>query len=145
MSNFKCSENGLKLIESFEGCRLESYQDSVGIWTIGYGHIKGIQQGMTCTQEQAEEWLSQDVQTASAAVNRLVTEPISQNEFDALVSFVFNLGVRSLENSTLLKLLNSGDHTGAADQFKRWDRAGGNEIDGLLRRRNAEADLFRSA
>lgn len=145
LNQFKCSEDGLKLIEEFEGCQLETYQDSVGIWTIGYGHIKGVCRGMTCTQAQAEEWLAQDVQIAAGAVNRLVTESITQREFDALVSFVFNLGQRSLANSTLLKLLNAGDHDGAADQFKRWDKAGGVEVAGLLRRRNAESALFMEA
>ena len=145
MNHLKLSGKGLKLIEEFEGLRLNAYQDSIGLWTIGYGHTKGVRQGDYCTKTQAEEWIAQDAQTASSAVNRLVTEVISQNEFDALTAFTYNVGQRNLENSTLLKLLNSGDHAGAADQFKRFDKAGGVHVPGLLRRRNAEADLFRSA
>ena len=136
------SKNGLGLTESFEGCRLVAYQDSVGIWTIGYGHTKGIVEGMTCTQEQAEQWLLADVANAVAAVNRLVHIAMSQDEFDSLVDFTFNLGVGNFAGSTLLKLLNARDIEGAANEFAKWDEAGGVVVAGLLRRRLAERALF---
>lgn len=145
MNNFTYSKDGLHLTELFEGCKLYAYQDLVGVWTLGFGHTKGVKRGDSCTQAQAEEWLTQDVQEAAHAVNRLVTTPISQNEFDALTDFVFNLGQGSFAGSTLLKLLNAGDHEGAAAQFERWDKAGGVVVAGLLRRRKAEAELFKVA
>ncbi len=136
------SKVGLALTERFEGCRLEAYQDSVGVWTIGYGHTRGVQQGMTCTQEQAEEWLLQDSLQAQDAVNDLVTVLLTQPEFDALVDFTFNLGAGALAESTMLRLLNAGDFAGAASQFELWDHAGGKVVAGLLRRRLAEKQEF---
>jgi lysozyme len=136
------SEDGLHLTEQFEGCKLDAYQDSVGVATIGYGHTRNVTMGMTCTQEQAEQWLQEDVQSAADAVNRLVTVELTQQEFDALVDFTFNLGAGNLQSSTLLRLLNSGDYTGAAAEFQKWDKAGGQVLAGLLRRRQAEADMF---
>ena len=136
------SKLGLALTERFEGCRLEAYQDSVGVWTIGYGHTRGVQQGMTCTQEQAEEWLLQDSLQAQDAVNDLVTVLLTQPEFDALVDFTFNLGAGALAESTMLRLLNAGDFAGAASQFELWDHAGGKVVAGLLRRRLAEKQEF---
>lgn len=138
----KYSKQGLALTESFEGCRLVAYRDSVGVWTLGYGHTKGVVEGMTCTQEQAEQFLLADVADAEAAVNRLVHIALSQEEFDALVDFTFNLGTGNLASSTLLKKLNARDIQGAIDEFVKWDRAGGVEVAGLLRRRKAEAALF---
>jgi lysozyme len=136
------SEDGLHLTEQFEGCKLDAYQDSVGVATIGYGHTRNVTMGMTCTQEQAEQWLQEDIQSAADAVNRLVTVELTQQEFDALVDFTFNLGAGNLQSSTLLRLLNSGDYAGAAGEFDKWDRAGGQVLAGLLRRRQAEADMF---
>jgi lysozyme len=136
------SPDGLKLTESFEGCRLAAYLDSVGVPTIGYGHTHGVAMGMTCTQEQAEQWLQQDVQVAVQAVNNLVTVPLTQQQFDALVDFTFNLGSGALQHSTLLRLLNSGNYQGAAGEFEKWDKAGGKVLPGLLRRRQAERDMF---
>lgn len=139
------SKTGLHLTEQFEGCKLTAYPDSVGVPTIGYGHTHGVHLGMTCTQEQAEQWLMQDVQEAAAAVNREVKVPLTQHEFDALVDFVFNLGSHSLDISTLLKLLNSGNYTAAAEEFHKWDKAGGKELAGLLKRRLAERQEFLTA
>ena len=138
------SEEGLQLTEKFEGLRLTAYKDSVGVPTIGYGHTRGVAMGMTCTQEQAEQWLQEDVQIAVDAVNRLVTVELTQNQFDALVDFTFNLGVGSLQRSTLLKLLNAGNYSGAAGEFKKWNKAGGQVLAGLTKRRQAERDLFNS-
>ena len=126
---------GLKLIESFEGLRLTAYQDSVGIWTIGYGHTKGVKQGQTITQQQAEAFLQQDLAVAEAAVNRLVLT-LSDNQFAALVSFTFNLGA-----GNLTKLLKNG-LAAAADRILLFDHAGGKALPGLTRRRTAERALF---
>lgn len=138
----KYSQDGLRLTEFFEGCRLQAYQDQVGVWTIGYGHTKGVTKGMTCDQPQAEFWLAEDVKQAADEVNRKVKVPLIQGQFDALVDFVFNLGSGNFESSTLLRKLNAGDYKGAAAEFKRWNRAGGVVRSGLLHRRLAEENLF---
>ena len=129
------NDAGLKLIESFEGLRLTAYQDSVGIWTIGYGHTKGVKQGQTITQQQAERFLQQDLAVAEAAVNRLGLT-LSDNQFAALVSFTFNLGA-----GNLTKLLKNG-LAAAADRILLFDHAGGKALPGLTRRRTAERALF---
>ena len=136
------SDVGIKAIEGFEGLRLNAYQDSVGVWTIGYGHTLGVHPGDTITQDEAEAFLRADLSNAESAVNHQVTVPLTQGQFDALVSFVFNLGSGALASSTLLRLLNAGDYEGAKGQFHRWDRAGNVELPGLLARRNAEAEMF---
>lgn len=136
------SKAGQLLTTQFEGCRLVAYQDSKGVWTIGYGHTLGVYAGMTCTQEQALTWLAQDMGWACAVVKRLVQAPLLQNEFDALVDFVFNAGSGNFAASTMLKLINQGNLGGAAGEFERWDEAGGAVIAGLLRRRLAEKKEF---
>jgi len=133
---------GQTLTEQFEGCSLTAYQDSGGVWTLGYGHTAGVAQGMTCTQAQAEAWLTQDIQWAVAVVNNLVTVQLTQGEFDALVDFVFNVGSGNFASSTMLRMLDAGNFAGAADQFARWDLAGGQVVAGLLRRRIAEEGEF---
>jgi lysozyme len=143
MPNFTYSDNGLSLTKKFEGLRLSAYADQVGVWTIGYGHTGlGVHAGLAITQDQADAFLASDVAGSVACVNRLVTSDINQNQFDALVDFVFNLGCASLASSTLLRFVNSGDFADAADQFQRWDHAGGVVVPGLLQRRQAEATLF---
>lgn len=138
------SEDGLALTKSFEGCRLKAYQDQGGVWTIGYGHTRGVKAGDVCTQEQAEEWLREDVAFTVASVNKLAPArfPVSQNQFDALVDFAFNLGAGALRTSTLLLKLICGDLPGAASEFARWNHVGGVENKGLTRRRAAEKSLF---
>jgi lysozyme len=136
------SKAGLALTESFEGVRLVAYQDQVGRWTIGYGHAEGVHEGDTCTQEQAEQWLEQDVQWAESVVNNHVTIPLTQTQFDALVDFVFNVGSGNFEHSSLLELVNTGDFEQAAQQFEKWSHAGGVVVAGLLRRRIAEEQEF---
>lgn len=136
------SGKGLLLTEREEGCKLEAYLDSVGVPTIGYGHTRGVSLGMTCSQEQAEEWLKEDLAFAEGEVNSLVKVPLTQGEFDALVDFTFNLGGGALEHSTLLKLLNEGDFQGAAEELPKWDHAGGKVLQGLLRRRLEEKEEF---
>lgn len=136
------SRNGLDLIKSFEGLRLKAYQDSAGVWTIGYGHTGGVRPGQQISQAQAEQYLRGDVRWAEQAVRDNVKVPISQNQFDALVSFTFNLGPNALKNSTLLKKLNAGDYAGAQAEFGKWVHAGGQRLEGLVRRRAEEAQLF---
>jgi lysozyme len=145
VNNLSYSDQGLALTEQFEGLRLTAYQDSVGVWTIGYGHTGlDVQPGLTITQEQAGALLLQDVAGAVAAVNRLVTVPLTQNQFDALVDFTFNEGQGNLASSTLLRELNAGNTAGAAVQFLVWVYAGGVKLPGLVTRRQAEADLFQA-
>ena len=136
---------GLELIKEFEGCKLTAYLDSVGVPTIGYGHTKGVKIGLRCTQEEADAWLLEDLKDAETCVNGAVTVPLTQNEFDALVSFVFNFGCTKFRGSTLLRKLLDSDYDGAALEFRRWDRAGGQVLAGLTRRRAAEERLFETA
>jgi|ERR1700677_215436 len=136
------SKTGLALTESFEGCKLAAYQDSKGVWTLGFGHTAGVRAGQVCDQEQADAWLLEDVQTAVNDVNRLVSVPLTQNEFDSICDFVYNVGGGNFASSTMLKLLNAGNYSAAAEQFDRWDQAGGVVIAGLLRRREAEQSEF---
>ena len=139
------SRPALSLTERFEGVRLTAYQDQVGRWTIGYGHTFLVFKGMSCTQEQAEQWLIVDVAAAVKFVNIHVQTEITQGEFDALVDFVFNLGCGSLEHSTLLQLVNERKFAAAANEFDKWDHAGGKVVAGLLRRRQAEEEEFTAA
>ena len=138
------SDVGIAFIAAHEGCRLEAYLDSVGIPTIGYGHVKGVQMGQIITQDEAEAYLRDDVQTAVKCVNNSVSCVLTQSMFDALVSFVYNLGCNSLRNSTLLRKVNSGDDIGASEEFGKWNHAGGVVIAGLTKRRQDEAELFLS-
>lgn len=141
----RTSQRGLNLIKSFEGLRLQAYQDAVGVWTIGYGTTRGVNAGMKISKEQAERMLLNDVQRFEPEVQRLVTAPLNQNQWDALICFTYNLGAPNLESSTLLRKLNAGDYVAAADQFKRWNKAGGKVLAGLTRRREAERALFLEA
>ena len=140
----RLSDSGVNLIKAFEGLRLSAYQDSGGIWTIGYGHIGGVQPGDRITQGQAEELLRKDTGWAQDAVRQQVHVPLTQRQFDALTSFTFNLGAGALNGSTLLSKLNAGDYAGAQAEFGRFVHAGGRVLQGLVRRRAAEADLFGS-
>ncbi|HCE7950020.1 lysozyme [Pseudomonas aeruginosa] len=141
----RTSQRGIDLIKSFEGLRLSAYQDSVGVWTIGYGTTRGVTRYMTITVEQAERMLSNDLQRFEPELDRLVKVPLNQNQWDALMSFVYNLGAANLESSTLRRLLNAGDYAGAAEQFLRWNKAGGKVLPGLVRRRASERELFLGA
>lgn len=143
------SDKGIALIKEFEGCKLTAYQDSVGVWTIGYGWTqpvdgKPIRAGMTINQETAERLLKTGLVSYESDVSLLVKVGMTQGQFDALVSFTYNLGSRSLSTSTLLRKLNAGDYAGAADEFLRWNKAGGKVLNGLTRRREAERALFLS-
>jgi lysozyme len=141
-----CSDQGLRQIMAFEGVRLTAYPDPAtggAPWTVGAGHTgPDVHPGMTITQDECMELLRGDIAHAEKVINDAVKVNISQNEFDALCSFVFNVGAGNFLSSTLLKLLNNGDYHGAANQFRWWDRAGGHEMPGLLKRRLAEAAIF---
>lgn len=138
----KTSEKGLELIKHFEGLRLQAYRCSAHVWTIGYGHTAGVQPGDSVTAGQADSLLRQDIEESERSVARYVTAPLNHCQFDALVSFTFNLGAGNLRTSTLLKKLNAGDYSGAAEEFPRWVSAGGKKLPGLVRRREAEKALF---
>ena len=129
-------------ISQFEGCSLTAYRCSAGVLTIGYGHTKGVKEGDTCTQEQADVWLIDDVKETQALLAHYVNVSVTQNEFIALVSLAFNVGVGALMKSKLLRKLNSGDRDGAAEEFLDFDLANGKRVAGLTRRRKAEHDLF---
>lgn len=139
------SQVGINLIKSFEGCELSAYKPlpSELYWTIGYGHYgSDVRQGQTISQAHAETLLKQDLGKFEKGVSNLVAVPINQNQFDALVSFAYNCGLEALRTSTLLQKFNAGDVQGAADEFLKWDHAGGKELPGLLLRRKAEWKLF---
>lgn len=136
------SQKGLDHIKSFEGLRLRAYRDPVGVWTIGYGHTGGVKPGQVISRERAEQLLRSDTGWAQDAVRRNVKVPLSQGQFDALTSFTFNLGAGALASSTLLKKLNAGDYAGAQKEFGRWVHAGGEVLQGLVRRRASEAKMF---
>jgi len=135
----------LSLIKQFEGLSLTAYPDpgtGAEPWTIGYGHTGDVTKGMVITQEQADAFLLQDAQNAVNQILSIVTVPLTSNQLSALVDFVYNLGIGNLHSSTLLKLLNTSDFGGAANQFLVWDKAAGHIMPGLLRRRTAERSVF---
>ena len=138
----KISPEGLALIKKFEGCELEAYQCSAGVSTIGYGHTKGVEEGMTITKDQAEQMLLEELVEYEVAVEEAVDNQLDQCMFDALVSWTYNLGPTNLNNSTMLKVLNAGEYDEVPAQIKRWNKAGGKVLQGLIRRREAEALLF---
>lgn len=148
------SDIGLQLIQGFEGFhraldggeRAQAYRDAVGVLTIGWGHTRTVKSDdMTITRAQAEDLLRSDVSSAEAAVNKAVKVSLNQNQFDALVSFVFNLGEGNFRKSTLLKKLNNGNYAEVPSELLRWVNAGGKPLPGLVRRRKAEATLFEAA
>jgi len=136
------NQAGLDLIKKFEGLRLHAYQDSVGVWTIGYGHTDGVWDGQKITEDEAEAFLKTDLHLAEQAVDSMVTAPINENQFAALVSFAFNLGTNALRKSTLMRKLNAGFPKAAAEEFLKWSHAGGKLLLGLQLRRQAERALF---
>ena len=141
----KISPAGLALIKEFEGCRLDAYPDpgtGAEPWTIGYGRTRGVSKGMRISQQRAEEMLLEEVAPFERGVTNLVKVEITQAQFDALVAFSYNVGLANLQSSTLLKMVNNRDFTGAAAQFVRWNKAAGKVLNGLTRRRQAEAKMF---
>jgi lysozyme len=136
------SPRGRQLIQSFEGCRLRAYQDSGGVWTVGFGHVDGVVEGQEIGQAQADRMFQQDVDRFAAGLNGLIRAPVSQDQFDALCSLAYNIGLGAFAQSTLLKLLNDGNMEAAAQQFMVWIHVAGTVSPGLVRRRAAEAALF---
>jgi len=141
-SGMKISQKGVDFIKEFEGLKLKAYQDSVGVWTIGYGSTKRVHAGLQITQRQAESRLAEDIASHEGVIQQLVKVDLTQAQYDALASFVFNLGVGAFRSSTLLTELNNGKYGEAAFQLCRWCRAGSDVLPGLLRRRMAEASMF---
>ncbi|WP_291390499.1 lysozyme [Acinetobacter sp.] len=140
---------GVDLICSFEGKRLTAYDDGVGVWTIGFGttvYPNGmkVKKGDTCTEAQAKAYMAHDLKKFETAVNNAVTVPLSQNQFDALVSLAYNIGTNAFSKSTLVKKLNANDNRAVADQFDVWVNAGGKRMQGLVNRRAKEKALFLS-
>jgi|TARA_B100001093_G_C26655611_1_gene939509 lysozyme len=138
----KISQEGIALIKKFEGCELEAYKCAAGVLTIGYGHTKGVTEGMQITKAQADEMLVEELATYESYVSDAVENQLDQCMFDALVSWTYNLGPTNLLNSTMLKVLNAGEYEEVPAQLKRWNKASGKVLEGLVRRREAEALLF---
>lgn len=142
LSTMKTSDEGIALIKSFEGCELKAYRCSANVLTIGYGHTACVTEGEEISELHAEELLREDLNEFEEHVRRAVKVELNQNQFDALVSWTFNLGPGNLRSSTLLKLLNEGKHEEVPGQMARWNRAGGKVLEGLKRRREAEGLLW---
>jgi len=140
----RTGRDGVELIRHFEGCRFDAYLCPAGVWTIGYGHTADVKEGDSIDQEAAEAFLIEDLEKFEQAVMRLVEVSLTQQQFDALVSWTFNLGAGNLAESTLLRKLNNYQYAEVPEQMMRWVRAGGKVLDGLVRRRAAEAALFQN-
>ena len=138
----KTSQYGIDLIKHFEGCELKAYKCPAGVWTIGYGHTKGVQPGDEWSEDHADHMLQVELEEYEGYVDKYVTAPLGQNQFDALVSWTYNLGGGNLSASTMLKVLNAGEYDEVPNQMLRWNKAGGKVLEGLTRRRQAEADMF---
>jgi len=140
----RTGRDGVELIRHFEGCRFDAYLCPAGVWTIGYGHTADVKEGDSIDQEAAEAFLIEDLEKFEQAVMRLVEVPLTQQQFDALVSWTFNLGAGNLAESTLLRKLNNYQYAEVPEQMMRWVRAGGQVLDGLVKRRAAEAAMFQN-
>ena len=140
----KTGSKGIKLIKEFEGFKSQAYLCPANVWTIGYGTTSGVKKGQMVTEEQAIKLLQDDLAKFEKAVKNLVRVPLNQDQFDALVAFVYNIGVGAFSRSTLLSLLNQGNYEAVPEQLLRWNKAGGRVLNGLTRRRQAEGKLFKS-
>lgn len=137
------SANCAAITKEFEGCKLATYICPAGKLTIGYGHTgPDVTEGMTITQEQADDLLMKDLTVAAKPINLFVSQELTQNQFDALCDFVYNCGSGNFLHSTLLKCVNRADWPGAILEFGKWTKAAGKELPGLVKRRAAEAALF---
>jgi lysozyme len=136
------SNKGLELIKFYEGLELEAYKCAAGVLTIGYGWTHDVKEGDTITEERAEELLREGIVQYENAVDDLVDVPLEQHQFDALVSWVYNLGKANLAASTLLKKVNAQEYDEVPEQIKRWNKAGGKVLEGLTKRRESEAKLW---
>ncbi|WP_273754492.1 lysozyme [Bartonella sp. MM73XJBT.G] len=143
----KISEDCLYCLKKWEGLRLQAYQDASGVWTIGYGHTKKagkptVIEGMVITEKKAETMLLADLQQYERAVEKAVCVNLSDEQFGALVSFCYNVGIAAFQSSTLLKRLNRGDYEAVPFELQKWTKAGGKCLQGLVHRRVAEAGLW---
>jgi lysozyme len=139
----KTSEEGIALIKKFEGCKLRAYLDAVDVPTIAYGRTKDVKIGDICTQQQAEDWLEEELVEYEGYVNEAVKVELTQPQFDSLVSWTYNLGPSNLNRSSMLRVLNTSDYDNVPEQIMRWNKAGGRVLPGLVRRREAEAEMFK--
>jgi len=139
----KISKEGISLLKKFEGCKLEAYLDAVDVPTIAYGRTKDVKIGDICTQQQAEDWLEEELVEYEGYVEKAVTVPLEQHHFDSLVSWTYNLGPSNLTRSSMLRVLNASDYDNVPEQIMRWNKAGGRVLAGLVRRREAEAEMFK--
>jgi lysozyme len=141
----RISDDGVALVKEFEGCELKAYRCPAGVLTVGYGSTgTHVHEGQEIDEITADAYLRKDLEVAEKCIAACVNVALTQGQFDALCSFVFNLGCGAFRKSTLLRKLNDGDDVGAADEFQRWSKAGGKELPGLVRRRKAEKELFLS-
>jgi len=132
----------IEIIKAWEGLRLSAYQDTGGVWTIGYGDTHDVKPGMVITKQEAERRLYEDIKWVEGVLNSTVKVPITQKQYDALGSFVYNIGGTQFRNSTLLRKLNAYDYVGAANEFPKWKYDNGKVIRGLINRRRHEQELF---
>ena len=139
----KTSEEGKTLIKKFEGCKLRTYLDAVDVPTIAYGRTKDVKIGDICTQQQAEDWLEEELVEYEGYVNEAVKVELTQPQFDSIVSWTYNLGPSNLNRSSMLRVLNASDYDNVPEQIMRWNKAGGRVLAGLVRRREAEAEMFK--
>ena len=144
ITKMEISQEGLSLIKRFEGCKLKAYKCSAGVPTIGWGSTQGVTMDMEISQQRADALLLEDVAIFEEEVNKAVKVPLEQNQFDALVAWTFNLGGSNLRSSTMLKVLNEKKYEEVPSQMKRWNKANGEVLAGLVRRREAESLLFQN-
>ena len=146
MTTREVTKEGLDFIQDVEGCKLFAYLDTGGVYTIGVGHTgPEVVKGLTCSMEQALQWLKEDSEEAQEGIRKWIKVLLTQNQFNALVSFVFNVGVNAFSKSTMLKLINKGDFDGASNEFPKWNKDNGKEILGLSKRRILEQSVFEKA
>ena len=141
-NKMQISQEGLALIKFFEGCELEAYKCPAGVWTIGYGHTKDVKEGDRINKDEANHLLEEEMIEYESYVDDMVEVELNQSQYDALCAWVYNLGPSNFGSSTLLKVLNEGKYDEVPQQIKRWNKANGEVLTGLIRRREAEALLF---
>jgi len=143
-NSMNISKEGLALIKRFEGCELKAYRCPANVLTIGYGHTKNVTENMEITQQEANDMLDEELIEYCEYIDKMVKVSLNQNQFDALVAWIYNLGPTNFRNSTLLTVLNQERYSDVPEQIKRWNKADGKILDGLIKRREAEALLFES-
>ncbi len=139
------NQAGIDIIKEHEGCELNAYRCPAGVLTIGYGSTRDVHEGMTITQQEADERLFIDLHDAEEAVDREISAVLTDNQFSALVSFTFNVGAHALHDSTLRRKLNAGDYACVPTELNKWRKGGGKVLSGLVARRKAEGELFTRA